>query len=146
MNENKKDEQLLRDAEYVINAMWRKAMDTDDLPLDTDLSYRAWSEDLERRKNNFARVLFNKARESDGEEKFRSARTLKLLMKLLGEPDKQEILKELMTTNEAVQELVQSAEKQVISEQTKIEQIKGKIEKIIKKILMQDDDFDKGLK
>lgn len=145
-NENQENEQLLRDAEYVINAMWEKAMDVNDLPLGVDLSYQAWSEDLERRKSDFARVLFNKARESAGEEKFRSARTLKILLKLLGDLDRQEILKELMTTDEAVQELVRSAEEQVGSEQTKPERVKGRIQKTIDRILMRDDDFDERLK
>lgn len=145
-SENQENEQLLRDAEYVIKAMWKKAMDVNDLPLSVDSSYQAWSEDLERRKNDFARVLFNKARESSGEEKFRSARTLKLLIKLLGNQDRREVLKELMTTNEAVQELVRSAEEQVTSKQTKPERIKGKFRKTIDRILMRDDDFDEGLK
>mgnify|MGYP001559055733 CR=1 FL=1 len=145
-NESQENEQLLRDAEHVINAMWNKAMDVNDLPLSVDLSYQAWSEDLERRKNDFARVLFNKARESAGEEKFRSARTLKLLFKLLGDSDRQEILKELMTTDETVQELVQSAEEQGGLEQAKPEHIKGKVRKAIDPILMRDDDFHKRLK
>lgn len=145
-NENQENEQLLHDAEYVINAMWKKAMDVNDLPLSVDPSYQAWSEDLERRKNDFARALFSKARESTGEEKFRSARTLKLLLKLLGNFERQEILKELMTTDETVQELVRSAEEQITAKQAKPERIKGKIRKTIDRILMRDDDFDNRLK
>ncbi len=145
-NEQQEDERLLSDAEWVIHSMWNKAMDVNDLPLSVDLSYQAWTEDLERRKNDFARVLFNKARESVGEEKFRSARTLKLLLKLLGDSDRQEILKELMTTDETVQELVRSAEEQVGLKQTKPERVKGRIQKTIDRILMRDDDFDERMK
>lgn len=139
-NENQENERLLSDAEYVINSMWKKVMDADDLPLSADLSYQAWSEDLERRKNDFARILFNTARKSSGEEKFRAARTLKLLLKLLGDSARQEILKELMTTSETVQELVKNAEEQVSSKQTKPERIKGKVRRVIDRILLRDDD------
>lgn len=145
-NDNQENERLLSDAEYVINSMWKKAMDVNDLPLSVDSSYQAWSEDLEKRKNDFARVLFEKARASSGEEKFRAARTLKLLVKLLGGSVSQAILKELMTTSEAVQELVRNAEEQVSSKQTKPERVKGKIRKTIDRILMRDDDFDERLK
>ena len=96
-NKNNKNERLLKDAEYVINAMWKKAIDVNDLPLSVDSSYQAWSEDLERRKNDFARVLFNKAREAVGEGKLHSAQTLKKLIELLNSTSRQEILKELMT-------------------------------------------------
>jgi hypothetical protein len=112
---NNENERILKDAEYVINAMWEKATDVNDLPLSVDLSYQVWSEDLERRKNDFARVLFNRARETAGEEKLRSAQTLKRLMKLLNDVSRQEILKELMTTEEAVEELVNRVEQQVRS-------------------------------
>lgn len=140
------DEQLAHDAEWVIHSMWKKAMDVNDLPLSVDASYQAWSEDLDRRKSDFARVLFKKARESSGEEKFRSAQTLKLLLKLIGDSDKQKILKELMTTNEAVQELVRGAEEHIRSKQTKPERIKSKMRKTIDRILMRDDDFDERMK
>ena len=63
-NENQENERLLSDAEWVINSMWKKAMDINDLPLSVDSSYQAWTEDLKRRKNDFARVLFKDARES----------------------------------------------------------------------------------
>ncbi len=112
-DEKSENERLISDAEYVINSMWGKAMDVDDLPLSVDPSYQVWSEDLERRKSAFARALFNKARESAGEEKLRSAQTLKRLMELLNSVSRQEILKELMTTEEAVEELVNRAEQQV---------------------------------
>lgn len=114
-DENSENERLLRDAEYVVNAMWKKATEVDDLPLSVDPSYQAWSEDLESRKSAFARALFNKARESTGEDKLRSAQTLKHLMELLNDSERHELLKELMTTNEAIQKLVVDAEQQARS-------------------------------
>ena len=145
-NENNKDARLLGDAKYVINAMWKKAMDVNDLPLSVDLSYQAWEGDLEARKHAFAIVLFNKAREATGEEKLRSARTLKRLMELLGNSSKQEVLKELMTTEEAVQELVRQAEQQVESKQTKPERLKTKFRKTVDRLLRRGDDFGDALK
>lgn len=115
LDEKDENERLLRDAEYIVNKMWGKAMDVDDLPLSVDPSYQAWSEDLERRKSPFARALFNKARESTGENKLRSAQTLKHLMELLNDSERRELLKELMTTSEAVQKLVEDAERQARS-------------------------------
>ena|SRR3989344_2329233 len=112
-NENNENERILKDAKYLINAMWKKAIDVSDLPLSVDPSYQVWTEDLERRKNDFARVLFNRAREVVGEEKLHSAQTLQKLMKLLNSTSRQEILKELMTTEEALEELVNRAEQQI---------------------------------
>ncbi len=118
-NSEIENKNLLRDAEYVINSIWKKAMDVDDLPLSVDSSYQSWMEDLERRKSDFARVLFNKARESSGEEKLRSTQTLKHLTELLNNSERQSLLKELMTTQETVDELVYQAKEQIKSKQTK---------------------------
>ncbi|MBI2635058.1 MAG: hypothetical protein HYW79_00760 [Parcubacteria group bacterium] len=123
MNENlpksetneESEKHLLSDAKRVINSMWKKAMDAGDLPLSVDPSYQVWLEDLEKRKSEFARVLFNKARESVGEDKLRSAQTLKHLMELLNNSERHELLKELMTTDEAIQKLIADAEQQVRS-------------------------------
>ncbi len=113
--EKNNKEHLLREAEHVVNSIWKKATDIEDLPLSVDPSYQVWTEDLERRKSDFARVLFDKARESSGEEKLHSAQTLERLMKLLNTSERQELLKELMTTEETIQELVHEAEQQVKS-------------------------------
>src|SRR3989338_11272465 len=96
-NNEEKERRLLRDAEYVVNSMWKKAMDTGDLPLSVDLSYQTWLEDLEKRKSEFARILFKKAREETGEEKLRLAQTLKRLTELLGDSESKKLLKELLT-------------------------------------------------
>ncbi|MBI2446305.1 MAG: hypothetical protein HYV51_00605 [Parcubacteria group bacterium] len=114
-DEESENENLIADAEHVVNSMWEKAMDVDNLPLSVDPSYQIWSEDLERRKSAFARVLFNKARESVGENKLHSAQTLKHLMELLNNSERHELLKELMTTDEAIQKLVVDAEQQIKS-------------------------------
>lgn len=145
-DENSENKHLLRDAEYVINAMWRKAMDVNDLPLSVDPSYQVWLEDLEGRKSVFARALFNKARESTGEDKLRSAETLKRLMKLLNNSERQELLKELMTTDEAVQKLVVDAEQEVRSKQTPAVRVKSKFRKTVDRLLHRDEDFDERLK
>ena len=145
-NENIENDHLLRDAEYVINAMWDKAMDVNDLPLSVDPSYQVWLEDLERRKSDFARVLFKNAREAVGEEKLRSSRTLKRLMKLFNDTDRKELLRELLTTQEAIEELARQSEQQVESKQTKPERVKGKIKKAVDRFLRRDGDFDDDLK
>ena len=145
-NENNEDERLLKDAEYVINSMWEKTTEIDDLPLDVDLSYQAWRESLENHKSDFARVLFKRARETTGEDKFRSARTLKRLMKLFDNVERQNLLSELMTTEEAVQELIRQAEEQIRPKQTKSERIKSKFRKTVDRLLLRDDDFDDNLK
>ena len=75
------EERILSDAEYVINALWKKVMDVDDLPLSVDPSYEVWSKDIEARKNDYARVLFKTAREKEGEVGFGAAKTLKRLIK-----------------------------------------------------------------
>lgn len=145
-NESGDTQGLLRDADYVINVMWRKAMDVSDLPLSVDLSYQAWSEDLERRKSAFARVLFKSARESTGEKKLHSAQTLRRLLKLLNNTERQALLLELLTTEEAVDELANQSEKQVESKQTKPQRIKGRVRKAVDRLLRRDDDFDDDLK
>lgn len=145
-DKNFEEEQILRDAEYVVNAMWEKAMDVSDLPLSVDLSYKAWSDDLEVRKKDFARVLFNKARESNGDENFFAAKTLNRLMKLLNKESQREILGELMTTLEAIKELVTTREQEIESIKTKKERIKSKFKKILDKVFLRDDDFDENIK
>ncbi|MDO8522663.1 MAG: hypothetical protein Q7S12_00030 [bacterium] len=145
-NENSENDRFLHDAEYVVNSMWNKAMNVNDLPLSVDLSYQAWLEDFERRKSDFARVLFKSARESAGEDKLRSSQALKRLMELLNNSDRQVLLKELLTTQEAVDELVRQSEQQVESKQTKPERIKGKVKKSIDRFLRRNGDFDDNLK
>lgn len=137
---------LLHDAEYVINAMWEKAMDVNDLPLSVDPSYQAWFEDFQKRKSVFAKVLFDNARKEAGEEKFRSAQTLKRLLKLLNAKDQEEVLHELMTTREAVQELARGAEEQVLAGKSATERMKSKFRKTLDRFLRRDDDFDDDLK
>ena len=140
-NNEEKERRLLRDAEYVVNSMWKKAMDTGDLPLSVDLSYQTWLEDLEKRKSEFARILFKKAREETGEEKLRLAQTLKRLTELLGDSESKKLLKELLTNKKAVEELVNRAEEEIILAQTRPEQIKSKLKKKIGRLSSSNDDF-----
>ena len=140
-NNEEKERRLLRDAEYVVNSMWKKAMDTGDLPLSVDLSYQTWLEDLEKRKSEFARILFKKAREETGEEKLRLAQTLKRLTELLGDSESKKLLKELLTNKKAVEELVNRAEEEIILAQTRPEQIKSKFKKKIGRLSSSNDDF-----
>lgn len=137
---------LLHDAEYVINAMWEKVMDVSDFPLNADLSYQAWLEDFQKRKSVFAKVLFDNARKAAGEEKFRSAQTLRRLLKLLNNKEQQEVLNELMTTREAIQELARGAEEQVLVGKSTAERVKSKFQKTLDRFLRRDDDFDDDLK
>ena len=140
-NNEEKERRLLRDAEYVVNSMWKKAMDTGDLPLSVDLSYQTWLEDLEKRKSEFVRILFKKAREETGEEKLRLAQTLKRLIELLGDSESKKLLKELLTNKEAIEELVNRAEEEIILAQTRPEQIKSKFKKKIGRLSSSNDDF-----
>jgi hypothetical protein len=137
---------LLSDAEYVINSMWEKSMDVSDLPLSIDSSYQAWGEDLENRKEDFARILFKKARDEHGKEKLRYAQTLKRLVILIGDSQSEALLKKLLTNKDAIFELYKQAEKEVSSEQPKTERAKGKIKRKIDRILGRDDDFGEHLK
>ncbi len=136
---------LLGEADWVVNSMWEKAMDIDDLPLDWDSSYQAWEGDFAVRKHEFARALFDAARNSSGDDKLRAAVTLNRLLKLAGK-DKQAILGELMTTEEAVHGLMREGERAVAQEQSPIERAKAGIKKTIDKFLYRDDDFGSRLK
>lgn len=69
------DEQLLNQADYLINSLWEKAMDVDDLPLSVDPTYQVWADDLERHKGTYAKILFDKTRQASGTDKLRYAKT-----------------------------------------------------------------------
>lgn len=135
-------ELLWRDAEYVVNAMWLTAMDKSGLPLSADLSFQAWSEDLKRRKSDFARALFDKAREGIGEEKLRASQTLWRLTRLLNDSERQMLLSGLMTTQEAVNKLVRVAEEQEEPKKPASRSARNKLRKAIDRLLNRDDDFD----
>lgn len=138
--EGNDNENILRDAEYVINSMWRTAIDTSGLPLSIDLSFQAWSEGLERRKSEFARVLFNKAREVTGEGKLRAAQTLWRLTRLLNDSERRVLLSEILTTQEAVNELARVAEEQEESKKSPSRRAKNKLRKVVRRFLGRDDD------
>jgi hypothetical protein len=146
LNEKQKNEELLQEADYVINALWKKVMDTDGLPLSVDSDYQVWIEDLQKRKESFARILFKNARESKGEEKLYFAKTLNRLINLLNVSEQQELFKKLMTTKEAIKKLVHDTEQEVANKQSKLDHFKDKIKKRIDRVLFKDDDFMDRLK
>lgn len=145
-NKNQENEHLLKDAEYVINVLWEKATSMSDLVLSVDPSYRTGMEELKKRKNDFAKVLFTRARETNGEEKLYAAKTLQRLMKLIDDASRRNIFEELLTTDETVQELVRQAEQQTKPETTTLQRTKAKFQKTIDRLLGRDDDFNNDLK
>jgi hypothetical protein len=133
------DEPLFEDAGRVVNALWEKATGMSDLVLREDLRYRAWMEDLSKRKNSFAKVLFARARETSGEKKLHAAKTLQRLMKLIDNASRRKILEELLTTEETVLELVHQAERQTKQKSATLQQTKTKFQKTISRLLGRND-------
>ena len=95
----------LDDADYIVNGLWDKGNDLSELPEDQDMTALAWREDVFNRAEEFGRVLFDEAR-SSALSPLEAAITLERMLELLPVERANEVLATLMTTREAVAELI----------------------------------------
>jgi len=109
-----------------INRLWEIINDPEGLPLSVDPAYDWGVELLTENAFEYGRALFDMAKSSEGEERFRYARGLKRLLMVLRSEERGEVLKSLLTTNEAIEELVRKAQEEL----PKGLQIKEKFEPI----------------
>lgn len=106
-----------------IDRMWEIVTDTDPatkgLPLSANEAYEYGKEILKNRAEDYARVLFTEARNSVSEERLRNAAALLKLLRLIPREQSERVLEKLLTTKEAIVELLKKGTEELPDKERK---------------------------